>query len=99
MIIAKQFIEKITLLRERIQSFDKFTFSLDVVRSFDFLEPHPKITFIVGENGSGKSTLLEAIAVSMGFNPEGGSKNFRFDTRRVKPVPQTMRPVRDSSAG
>jgi predicted ATPase len=39
------------------------------------------VTFFVGENGSGKSTLLEAIAVSMGFNAEGGTKNFRFDTR------------------
>jgi len=34
------------------------------------------------ENGSGKSTLLEAIAVSLGFNAEGGSKNFSFGTRR-----------------
>lgn len=38
------------------------------------------ITFIVGENGSGKSTLLEAIAVAVGFNPEGGSKNYSFGT-------------------
>jgi len=38
------------------------------------------ITFFVGENGSGKSTLLEAIAVHMGFNAEGGSKNFNFTT-------------------
>lgn len=35
----------------------------------------------MGENGSGKSTLLEAIAVSLGFNAEGGSKNFNFGTR------------------
>jgi predicted ATPase len=38
-------------------------------------------TFLVGENGSGKSTLVEAIAVAAGFNPEGGSRNFRFATR------------------
>ena len=38
------------------------------------------VTFFVGENGSGKSTLLEAIAVSYGFNPEGGTKNYRFST-------------------
>ena len=31
------------------------------------------VTFFVGENGMGKSTLLEAIAISAGFNPEGGS--------------------------
>ena len=38
------------------------------------------VTFFVGENGTGKSTLLEGIAVSWGFNPEGGGKNYRFST-------------------
>ena len=38
------------------------------------------VTFLVGENGSGKSTLLEAVAVAMGFNPEGGSRDFNFST-------------------
>ncbi|MDR7000498.1 putative ATPase [Neobacillus niacini] len=28
----------------------------------------------------GKSTLLEAIAIELGFNPEGGSLNFNFST-------------------
>ena len=41
----------------------------------------PGVTFVVGENGSGKSTLVEAVAVASGFNPEGGSRNFRFATR------------------
>lgn len=38
------------------------------------------VTFFVGDNGSGKSTLLEAIAVAAGFNPEGGTRNYRFST-------------------
>lgn len=38
------------------------------------------VTFLVGENGVGKSTLIEAIAVHQGFNPEGGTINFRFST-------------------
>lgn len=38
------------------------------------------VTFFVGENGTGKSTLLEAIAAAMGFNPEGGSRDFHFST-------------------
>lgn len=38
------------------------------------------VTFFVGENGTGKSTILEAIAVAFGFNAEGGSKNFSFNT-------------------
>lgn len=43
----------------------------------DFNSP---VTFLVGENGTGKSTLLEAIAIAMGFNPEGGGINFTFST-------------------
>jgi len=39
------------------------------------------VTFLVGENGVGKSTLIEAIAVNYGFNPEGGTRNFNFNTR------------------
>ena len=39
-----------------------------------------RVTILVGENGTGKSTLLEAIAVAYGFNPEGGTRNFRFQT-------------------
>ncbi len=46
-------------------------------RGLEFLS---RVTFFVGENGTGKSTLLEAIAVAYGFNPEGGSKNYRFAT-------------------
>lgn len=38
------------------------------------------VTFLVGENGIGKSTLIEAIAVNLGFNPEGGTINFCFST-------------------
>ena len=57
--------------------------SLPVVQH---LQRHPRLSFdadvtiLVGENGTGKSTLLEAIAVACGFNPEGGSRNFRFST-------------------
>ncbi len=47
------------------------------------LEFHSPVTFLVGENGVGKSTLLEAIAVACGFNPEGGSRNFRFSTKET----------------
>uniref|UniRef100_UPI003F498ABA AAA family ATPase n=1 Tax=Amycolatopsis sp. CA-151526 TaxID=3239921 RepID=UPI003F498ABA len=42
------------------------------------------VTFLVGENGTGKSTLIEALAVAAGFNPEGGSQNFRFATRATE---------------
>ena len=48
--------------------------------TLDRLEFKRPITFFVGENGSGKSTLLEAIAVQYGFNPEGGTRNYKFST-------------------
>jgi len=79
--ISQQYISRVTLQREKVDSFDRYPFCLPAVRSLDFVEMHPKVTFFIGENGSGKSTLLEAIAVSLGFNAEGGSKNFRFGTR------------------
>lgn len=47
------------------------------LRSLAFARP---VTFFAGENGTGKSTLLEALAVACGFNPEGGTRNYRFST-------------------
>ena len=80
--ISNQFVSRISLKTELIDSFDAYPLNLPAVRNLDAVELHPKVTFFVGENGSGKSTLLEALAVSLGFNAEGGSKNFRFDTRQ-----------------
>jgi predicted ATPase len=79
---AQHYLFDVKLRRERVPSFEQYPFSLPVVRNLHTLELHPQVTFIVGENGSGKSTLLEAIATAWGFNPEGGTKNFRFQTRR-----------------
>lgn len=78
--ISEQYILEVKLKREDVYSFDEYPFCLDSVRNLSVLNLHPKVTFIIGENGSGKSTLLEAIAVAWGFNPEGGTKNFRFGT-------------------
>ncbi|MBX3711825.1 MAG: AAA family ATPase [Lysobacter sp.] len=78
---AEHYLFELKLKREKVPSFDEYPFSLPVVRHLHTLQLHPKVTFIIGENGSGKSTLLEAIAIAWGFNPEGGSKNFKFQTR------------------
>jgi predicted ATPase len=78
---AEHYVLAVKLRREKISSFDEYPFSLPVVRHLETLELHPAVTFLVGENGSGKSTLMEALAVAWGFNPEGGTKNFRFGTR------------------
>ena len=69
------------LLRDKVPSFNRYPFDLEVIHNLKKIEFHPKVTFIIGENGSGKSTLLEAIAANWGFNPEGGTRNFTFSTR------------------
>lgn len=79
--ISSQYVSRVSLRRDIVESFDRYPFSLPAVRELEVLDLHPKVTFFIGENGSGKSTLLEAIAISVGFNPEGGTKNFRFGTR------------------
>jgi predicted ATPase len=66
-----------------------YPFTLPVVaglRAAGRLALDPAVTFLVGDNGTGKSTLIEAIAVAAGFNPEGGSNNFRFSTRATESV-------------
>lgn len=78
---AGRYILEVKLRRERISSFDHYPFALPVLRDLRSLPLHPAATFLVGENGCGKSTLLEAIAIAWGFNPEGGTKNFNFQTR------------------
>ena len=54
--------------------------SIPALSGLTRLEFSKNITFFVGENGTGKSTLLEAIATAYGFNPEGGTMNYRFST-------------------
>jgi predicted ATPase len=65
----------------------RYPFTLPVVaglRDAGRLELDPAVTFLIGDNGTGKSTLIEAIAVATGFNPEGGTTNFRFATRSTE---------------
>lgn len=80
-IISSQYLRSACLKKYVIPSFDQYPFNLAAVKSLTELQFHPKVTFIVGENGSGKSTLLEAIAIHLGFNAEGGTKNFNFSTK------------------
>lgn len=76
------FIRSVKLNKEK-QGLDNYITALPVVKNLDCLELSKTVTFLVGENGSGKSTLLEAIAVSYGFNPEGGTKNFTFSSKET----------------
>jgi len=79
--ISYQFLIDAQLRPDKTPDFAVYPFCLPAVRHLGRLEFDPAVTFIVGENGSGKSTLLEGLAVALGFNAEGGSKNFNFGTR------------------
>ncbi|WP_283684790.1 AAA family ATPase [Parablautia sp. Marseille-Q6255] len=59
---------------------DSYLRQINAIKGLEKLAFSSPVTFFVGENGSGKSTLLEALAVSCGFNPEGGTKNYSFST-------------------
>ena len=72
---------KYVRLKEEGETPQTYPYTVPALANFRRLEFRRPVTFIMGENGMGKSTLLEAIAVKAGFNPEGGSKNFRFTTR------------------
>ncbi len=79
----RPYLREIQLKRDDINSFEDYPFSIPAVKELDYLEFHPDVTFFVGENGTGKSTLVEAIAISQGFNPEGGTKQSTFFTSRT----------------
>ena len=77
---ASLYVQRITLEGE-IPA-DSYLHRLPAVRCLaeNPLVLEKPVTVFVGENGTGKSTLIEAIAVALGFNPEGGTRNFAFST-------------------
>jgi predicted ATPase len=93
----RPFLVEVRLLRDKVRSWDEYPFTLPAVRYLESIQFHPSVTFLVGENGTGKSTLLEGIAVVLGFNPEGGSRSFRFSTRAShSTLHQFIRPSRSA---
>ncbi|MCY9517617.1 AAA family ATPase [Paenibacillus apiarius] len=69
------FLRSVTILKERMNNFHAYPFSLPLIKRMESIDFSNKVTFFVGENGSGKSTLLEAIAYQCGFNTAGGGRN------------------------
>ena len=89
------FVRSVVLMRDEVEDFDTYPFSIPAIRALSELELDSRLTLLAGENGSGKSTLVEAIAVAVGFNPEGGSRNFAFATRSShSPLHERLRVVR-----
>jgi predicted ATPase len=71
-----------------------YPFSIPAVRELGVLEPHPDVTFFVGENGAGKSTVLEAIAVALGMPAEGGTRNVHREQQEVSPLHRHLKVVK-----
>ena len=73
------FIQNVAIEWEALEE-DSYVRDIPALRSMGTLVFTHNITLLVGENGTGKSTLLEAMAIHYGFNPEGGTLNYRFHT-------------------
>lgn len=78
------FLNRISLMKENIEDFTKYPFTVPAISSLDELELTDAITFFVGENGSGKSTLLEAIADKCGFHTAGGGRQNIYDVHAAE---------------
>ncbi|MES3024813.1 MAG: AAA family ATPase [Pseudomonadota bacterium] len=79
-IAAKPYLQSVSIRADINPDFDSYPYTIAAVRELGKLTFHPDVTFLVGENGAGKSTVLEAIAVALGFSPEGGTRNVNFST-------------------
>ncbi len=76
----KPYLKEISIEPERTARSNEYPFDIPAVAKLGVLRFHPDVTFFVGENGTGKSTILEAVALAMGFGPEGGTRNMLFNT-------------------
>lgn len=93
---ARLFLKRVALLPpEEGEVRDEYPFALPAVRTLGERDVTAPVTVFVGENGMGKSTLLEAIAVHLGMNAEGGSRNLRFSTKAThSPLHEALRVTR-----
>lgn len=80
------FLNRISLLKEEIDDYGQYPFTVPSIGTMDQLDLSNPITFFVGENGSGKSTLLEAIADKCGFNTAGGGRNNTYEVHAAESV-------------
>jgi predicted ATPase len=91
----RNFLTEVRLLQETIPDRNAHPFNVPSIADMDTLRFEKPVTFFVGENGSGKSTLIEAIAILMGFNPEGGGRSLNFATARAHAdLHRHLRPTR-----
>lgn len=81
--MQKLYLKSVDINKNEIPRND-YIYNLPVIKNFKKIEFKQPVTIFVGENGLGKSTLVEAIATKWGFNAEGGSIHFNFNTRRTE---------------
>src|SRR5689334_2024643 len=91
---VKPYLRSITIDPEAQVDADEYPFIIPAVRELGVLEPHPDVTFFVGENGAGKSTVLEAIAVALGLPAEGGTRNVQREQTEVSPLQRHLKLVK-----
>ena len=92
---ARPYLREISLKRDEILNYEEYPFNIPAVKEFYRLEFDPDVTFFIGENGTGKSTIVEAIALVMGFGPEGGTRNVQFSTtNRVSGLHKYLKAVK-----
>ena len=91
---VKPYLRSVTIDPEARVDADEYPFIIPAVRELGVLEPHPDVTFFVGENGAGKSTVLEAIAVALGLPAEGGTRNVQREQTEVSPLQRHLKLVK-----
>ena len=96
-------LKSIRILRERVENWDAYPFSVTAIRNLDELKLRSRVCLLAGENGTGKSTVLEAIAAHYGFGPEGGNRNFGNDSTKsnhsIDPLVRALRLSFDRRTG
>jgi predicted ATPase len=92
---AKPYLQEVSIRTDAEINFDVYPYNIPSVREMGLLKFHADVTFFVGENGAGKSTVLEAIAVALGYGPEGGTRNVQMQTvESISPLHQSLRLAR-----
>lgn len=81
-IAAKPYLQNLYLKPNAGADLKSYPFNIPAVMQLEQIRFHADVTFFVGENGAGKSTVLEAIALALGYSPEGGTRNVQLETTR-----------------
>lgn len=92
-------LRAIEVMWDKVPDRTLFPFSIPAIRDLTTLSFDAPVTLLTGDNGTGKSTLVEAIAIALGFNAEGGSRNFQFAQRHSESdLHASLRVIREPGA-